>query len=446
MHGLRRAGSAFLEDRDAPCQPPDEVFGARTPSPHALSPPPPPSQRRRQEASRAGACKEASGSYPPRQSRTRPRPIAVVEVMNKRGGGVFNEHDEEALLRVCACVESLLRRKAAEVALLKSGMTERSCRNNGSCGGGGSDADGAASSNRARVESTIMRLYSEYVSVDAILSEEGEQQAPKKMKGAAGGDDGMGGSSGGNGSSKGASGGGRAEVDDFTGEENMTEIESGFASPSGQDGGDDSGRRARDGRWTPAVEGDAAVGNRTHGGDEGSAVSTGGVEGPNGGVCRQRAGIQYNPEEDAELMNLNTNLFEMSTVQQLSLMERFFRSMGLTEHFHVSSFVPTTRLVEISRPVYSCEYPQKSRFDYSVFAMHDSGLISFTRVRIGCLADSSFSVIEFDIFANFAVVAHRTSVTITSRSIPRSNILPSSEYGAATYLYALSSVVPRSSC
>ncbi|CAN0428547.1 unnamed protein product, partial [Laminaria digitata] len=74
----------------------------------------------------------------------RPKPMAVLEVMNKRGAGMFTEHEEKALLRLCASVETLLRRKAAEIALLWSGMTERSlirkgreCRGGEGEGGGG---------------------------------------------------------------------------------------------------------------------------------------------------------------------------------------------------------------------------------------------------------------------------------------------------------------------
>lgn len=85
------------------------------------------------------------------------RPLAVLTATNKRGRGIFNEHEEQALVRLCAGVESLLRSKAAEVSLLLSGIKER-CLIRKSNNRGGA---GGAWSNHARVESTIMRLYSE---------------------------------------------------------------------------------------------------------------------------------------------------------------------------------------------------------------------------------------------------------------------------------------------
>ena len=88
---------------------------------------------------------------------TSARPLAVLKVANKRGKGIFSEHDERALVRLCATVESLLRSKAAEVSLLRSGMTERTLIRKSNNRGGA----GGAWSNHAQVESTIMRLYSE---------------------------------------------------------------------------------------------------------------------------------------------------------------------------------------------------------------------------------------------------------------------------------------------
>lgn len=88
---------------------------------------------------------------------TSARPLAVLKVTNKRGKGIFNEHEERALVRLCTGVESLLRSKAAEVSLLWSGMTERTLIRKSNNRGGA----GGAWSNHAQVESTIMRLYSE---------------------------------------------------------------------------------------------------------------------------------------------------------------------------------------------------------------------------------------------------------------------------------------------
>eukprot|EP00752_Nemacystus_decipiens_P012174 g10792.t1 len=90
-------------------------------------------------------------------SNTSARPLAVLKVTNKRGRGIFHEHEERALVRLCAAVETLLRSKAAEVSLLWSGMTERTLIRKSNNRGGA----GGAWSNHAQVESTIMRLYSE---------------------------------------------------------------------------------------------------------------------------------------------------------------------------------------------------------------------------------------------------------------------------------------------
>lgn len=86
------------------------------------------------------------------------RPLAVLRVTNKRGRGIFGEHDERALVRLCTAMEALLRSKAAEVSLLWSGMAERCLIRESNSAGGGA---GGAWSNHARVASTIMRLYSE---------------------------------------------------------------------------------------------------------------------------------------------------------------------------------------------------------------------------------------------------------------------------------------------
>jgi hypothetical protein len=58
-------------------------------------------------------------------SQVRRRPIAVLEVLNKHGGEVFDEADEEGLILLCAEVEGLLRPKAVEATLMKRAIAER---------------------------------------------------------------------------------------------------------------------------------------------------------------------------------------------------------------------------------------------------------------------------------------------------------------------------------
>lgn len=245
-----------------------------------------------QESPEASAPTPRRPALSRRSSKLPARPLAVLEVINKRGRGVFNEHDEEALVRLCACVESLLRRKAAEVALLWSGMTERSLirKNNG-------DSDGnVASSNSARFERAMMRLYSEAASFSPVEAAAlGEQ---RMLGGSALGDGG------------GDEGRERTASDSrvlMLGEEE-----------------DDLARR-RD-TSDSSVLGSSVTGS---GGRTGRASGSGGVGGVGRTLREERA------REESELVDLSMNLFDMSSGQLLSLVMRFFRSMGLMEKFQV---------------------------------------------------------------------------------------------------------------
>lgn len=226
-----------------------------------------------------------------RSSKLPARPLAVLEVINKRGRGVFNEHDEEALVRLCACVESLLRRKAAEVALLWSGLTERSLiRKSNSCDGGGGDV---ATSNSARFERAMMRLYSEAAPVDGASL--GEHRALGGADSASG------------------DGGRKRAVSD-----------SSSSNPKHADEEDDDFLRRRDGSGSVVLDGVVGCG-------EGGRTPDGGG---GGGVDRTLS--EERAREELELVDLSNNLFDLSSGQLLSLVVRFFRNMGLMEKFQVN--------------------------------------------------------------------------------------------------------------
>lgn len=220
----------------------------------------------------------------------------MLEVINKRGKGVFNEHDEDALVRLCACVESLLRRKAAEVSLLWSGMAERSMTRK--C-----NSRGGAWSNSARVESTMMRLYSgATIPTDPVLI------ARSKPGGAAAPDGGNGDDDDGGG----GGGGGNHKSDRRRAASDGTHDDVGLA----QAGKDGDRRRA--------------------GGNSSSAVSA--VMGPPAAI---RGGIdamssEDSAQEESELLDLSQSLFDMSSDQLSSLVCRFFRNLGLTDVFQVT--------------------------------------------------------------------------------------------------------------
>ncbi|CAN0274865.1 unnamed protein product [Pylaiella littoralis] len=242
----------------------------------------------------AGRAEAPPTSSPRRASKMPTRPLAVVEVINKRGKGVFNEHDEDALVRLCACVESFLRRKAAEVSLLWSGMAERSMTRK--C-----NSRGGAWSNSAWVESTMMRLYSgATIPTDPVLI------ARSKPGGAAAPD-------GGNGDDDDGGGGG------------------------GGDHKSDRRRAASDGTHDVGLAQVGKDGDRRRaGGNSSSAVSA--VKGPPAAI---RGGInamssEVSAQEESELLDLSQSLFDMSSDQLSSLVCRFFRNLGLTDVFQIS--------------------------------------------------------------------------------------------------------------
>lgn len=256
--------------------------------------------------------------------------MAVLEVLNKRGGGVFDKQDEHALVRLCACVESLLRRKAAEVALLKSGMTERSwIRSNSGRGGG----HGSASSNYARVESTIMRLYSESAPADMILRER-EKATPGAGRAALGGH-----------RSRSPNDGGAADADcDWQTRKGSGNGRHSEASGGGGGGGDSCRERlgVSDGGLTGH---DSGIGGR--GGAELSprTVLAGEERGEGDG---DRVPVRAAIEDHAELADLSMNMFDLSSAQQLSLVKKFVCSMGLMDTFQVR-FVLTYMLFSYIR-------------------------------------------------------------------------------------------------
>lgn len=228
--------------------------------------------------------------------------MAVLELINKRGGGVFDEHEEIALLRLCGAVECLLRRKAAEVMLMKSGMTLRSCFKNGRGGD-------TASSNSARVESTILRLYSETHPSDVMFGDRDRARGGK-------------------------------HVDSIVG------------------GGDAGGRDAA------AAVGEGAVRSKSYWDPVGERLrrtSSGGEErswstkAADGAVARLQDTSRLlgaaDSEDNSELVDWSLNMFERTAEQQLSMVERFFRSMGLAERFQVLA------RVHVSLVNYACVCP-----------------------------------------------------------------------------------------
>ena len=238
-------------------------------------------------------------------------PIAVLEVMNKRGGGVFDEHEENALVRMCVSVESLLRRKAAEVALLKSGMNERSWIRRSSA------RDGIAVtslSNYARIENAIVRLYSETVQTESALSD--RERPPEKVGKLSQG-------------RRSTLNNDAIEADDiFSGRQDSTTNTARLASsneaPSYRNDGND-------GDCTSTVN------------DEGADSREKNASSSN--VCgsaweRQEGEADHTPlgegiEIDSNLLDFSVNMFGLSAKQQLSLVTRFFWSMGLMETFDV---------------------------------------------------------------------------------------------------------------
>eukprot|EP00903_Cladosiphon_okamuranus_P017086 g15744.t2 len=202
-------------------------------------------------------------------SKTPARPLAVLKVADKRSKGIFNEHEEHALVRLCAGVESLLRSKAAEVSLLCSGMTERSLIRNSNHRGGA----GGAWSNHARVESTIMRLYSEASFPADAVSLRRRYSTRSVVEGRL-----------------------RALSDS---------INDSFVDLAKKNGGSPEGNAYGSGCGTPAV--DDNVGR-----------------------------VHPTLSEEWKLLDLSMSLFEVGSEQLLSLVARFFRNMELTDIFQIS--------------------------------------------------------------------------------------------------------------
>lgn len=239
--------------------------------------------------------------------------MAVLELINKRGGGVFDEHEEIALLRLCGAVECLLRRKAAEVLLMKSGMTLRSCFKNGRGGD-------TASSNSARVESTILRLYSETNPSDLLFGDRDRARGSKNAPSTAGGGD-----------------AGSRDAATATGE--------------GADGSKN--------HWDPVGE---RLRRASMGNDERSWCTKAADS-----VIRLQDSSRLlgaaDSENNSELVDWSLNMFERTAAQQLSMVERFFQSMGLAERFQVSGRVQFVSLC------CACVYPCVKQL-YAICACH----------------------------------------------------------------------------
>ncbi|CAM9356125.1 unnamed protein product, partial [Hapterophycus canaliculatus] len=250
-------------------------------------------------------------------SQTDRRPLAVLKVTDKRGTGVFSEHDEEALWRLCVCVESLLRNKAAEVALLTSGMVERSLvRKSNSVGG-----TGGAWSNYARVQSTIMRLYSQ-ASFPIDVAMRGRMHMRKKRGSTAtvhsGGD--LAGGGGGGGFLRRSLSGSKFASADLR----QASLHS------------DDARRASESD-TPISGGKAVVGGgeRCSTSSGGKGISCASSSGVGDGVGQILQG--ESTQEDSKLVDLSMSLFDMTAEKLLSLVQRFFQYMGLMSMFKISN-------------------------------------------------------------------------------------------------------------
>lgn len=283
MSALRKAGAApprkggGTESRVTVDGFHSQQEGQSSSTPSLLSSSAMPSARQGHEHEGPESVGKAARPQPsPRGSRHQPsktpaRPLAVLEVTNKRGKGIFNEHEERALVRLCTGVESLLRSKAADVSLLWSGMTERTLIRNSNNRGGA----GGAWSNHARVESTIMRLYSEAsFPADAVALR--RQHSERSV----------------------AEGRQRA-LSDSTNDS--------FVDLAKKSGGSPERNAHGSGPETPAVDDDVSRVHRIF-------------------------------EEGSELVDLSMSLFEMGSEQLLSFVARFFRNMELTDMFQVSFF------------------------------------------------------------------------------------------------------------
>lgn len=256
---------------------------------------------------------------PPRRksSPASPRPLAVLEVINKRSNGVFGEHDEGALVRLCACVETLLRRKAAEVSLLWSGMTERSLVRKGAATPGGDGGRGGNPADYARLESTLMRQFSEASppSPDEDVVVPGEERERGRSS-AALGSDGDGDGGGVDNGECGTSGGGRERS------ASDSACANGGACQTSSSAGDTGSVRRRCNSGSAETYGKVMA--MHYGCTDGEDVR---------GITRKFTAETV--QEESKLVDLGMNLFDLSSDQLLSLVERFFRNMELLDLFQV---------------------------------------------------------------------------------------------------------------
>lgn len=232
---------------------------------------------------RASSCSSPTAKQ---SAGTRSRPFAVMEVVNKQGGGVFDEAEQRALVRLCSEVERLLRRKAADVAMLKSSMKEHSCQQSGK-------TSDHKLSLEARVERSIMQLYSDSTSADVLWEKKrdlvpwGDRYSPSLRK------------------------------------ENSTIDQEGIALPANGALGSPSHVQ------TPRVA---------------TSVNLPGSDGPSPRPPRPPAigGARCTgliPQMEPDLSDWDLDMFSLSSTQQLCLVQQHYRSLGLTERFQVSGCV-----------------------------------------------------------------------------------------------------------
>ncbi|CAM9718648.1 unnamed protein product, partial [Ectocarpus sp. 13 AM-2016] len=258
-------------------------------------------------SSRRGSAASAAG-------RAAARPLAVLQLSNKRGRGVFNEHDENALVSLCGRIELLLRDKAAETALLLLGMTERSLvRESNSRGGAG-----GAWSNYARVQSAIMQLYSGATfPTDAVATGRGSV-ARRYRRSASDSLIVVDTDVGQTGVERDGTGGGRDRRKTVA-----VSAENGVAS-----GGSGGSGGAGEGSSSSGSDGIGGGG----GGDSGRVLRE---ENPAAAAAAAAAAQEETTHADSELVDLSMNLFDLSSQQLLSLVGRFFRDMELTDRFQI---------------------------------------------------------------------------------------------------------------
>ena len=272
------------------------------------------------------------------------RPLAVLEVINKRGDGIFGEHEEAALVRLCARVDSLLRRKAVEVSLLWSGMTERSFIRKsaavgavpgagaGGAAGGGANGGGSAV-DRARIESNVVRQFSDFSPSNedegAAVGDTWERRRSAAFTGGGGGGGDVGVGGAGTDSELDAR---RVDLEHSASGDSTWPPDNGSGKARSGAHGGGAPRCIRPGSKAEA----AAVSGKSAADRRGCLGGSG--RGGNHRVGRAlvaEAAHEEESESESELVNLGVNLFDQSSNRLLSLVGRFFRSLGLTELFQV---------------------------------------------------------------------------------------------------------------